>query len=461
MKFVWILFITIHWAIIINGLDQEDNDFADFEFYDDEAATVEVNKAPGAKGGAKDTKTNEDFIELDDSDDGIVEDDEFDHFSDKDEFEGFAGSDDALPLDKKTKEPKLTIAKVPLHFRKWDSYWIEMLFLLGLMVYFVNYAMGKSKNVKIANAWLNAHKSFLEENFALVGDDGKKETDYSETGIMLKESDSVFTLWCSGRVCCEGMLVELKLIKRQDLLSLTIGLLSAKNQDQVVVKAEISKDSMDSFVFAVSTKKCATKLFKDMSDLKQYCVSVAKADEKYNLPTGYSVLSELAEASSAILDARLVAMLHKYNNVIESIHISDQYVGVQVEQEGPVMKQPETKKMLIVSFFISEKTDMEEFRPLLQLVIYLIDKLKRFKLSREGKMKAEKNRMRVEEEFLKSSHALRMEAAAQKKEEKRKQEKEKIMNEDNVEKQIKLERKMKRKDAKKAMPKMKSMSIHL
>jgi hypothetical protein len=79
----------------------------------------------------------------------------------------------------------------------------------------------------------------------------------------------------------------------------------------------------------------------------------------------------------------------------------------------------------------------------------------------QGKTKADKNRQRVEEEFLKNTHVTRMEAAALKREEKRKAEKEKIMNEENVEKQIKLERKMKRKDAKKAMPKMKSMSIHL
>lgn len=98
----------------------------------------------------------------------------------------------------------------------------------------------------------------------------------------------------------------------------------------------------------------------------------------------------------------------------------------------------------------------------MQITKYLLfvftDKLKRFKLSREvskqkvywghkyfkllvtlpnkifiyfidiqGRIKADKNRMRVEEEYLKSNHVMRMEAAAQKKEEKRKQEKEKIM----------------------------------
>lgn len=43
-----------------------------------------------------------------------------------------------------------------------------------------------------------------------AGDDSKLETD--SPGLM-KESENMFTLWCSGRSCCEGMLVELKFIK--------------------------------------------------------------------------------------------------------------------------------------------------------------------------------------------------------------------------------------------------------
>jgi hypothetical protein len=349
----------------------EDNEFADFEEFEDEVE----EPAPKVQQQAKAS----DFVETDDSDDGIVED-EFDPFTDKDEFEGFAGTEeDSAETKKPAGEPKLTMAKVPLPFRRWDAYWVEILFIAGLCVYFVNYAMGKNKNVKIAEKFLLAHRSFLEENFALVGDDGKKETESSETALMMKESDSVFTLWCSGRVCVEGMLVELKLIKRQDLLSLTMGMLSAKTQDQVVMKTEISRDSMDSFVMAVCSKKSASKMFKDLTDLKQYCVSVAKPDEKYNIPAGFSLLSEIAEASAAILDTKVVAMLNKYSSVIDSIHISDQFSGSALEQQdgSQPMKQPETKKMLIVSFFINDKTDMEELRPLLQLVIYLVGEIGR------------------------------------------------------------------------------------
>lgn len=30
---------------------------------------------------------------------------------------------------------------------------------------------------------------------------------------LIKESEHLYTLWCSGRTCCEGMLVELKFLK--------------------------------------------------------------------------------------------------------------------------------------------------------------------------------------------------------------------------------------------------------
>ena len=96
------------------------------------------------------------------------------------------------------------------------------------------------------------------------------------------------------------------------------------------------------------------------------------------------------------------------------------------------------------------------------MILQLI--LKHFNLlincfSFQGKNKADKNRQRVEEEFLKNTHAARAESAAQKREEKRKQEKEKVMSEDNVDKQKRWEKKEKKREQKKAAPKMKQLSI--
>ena len=41
--------------------------------------------------------------------------------------------------------------------------------IAGIVVYFINFVSGKTRNQKLANAWLNAHKSLLESNFSLVG----------------------------------------------------------------------------------------------------------------------------------------------------------------------------------------------------------------------------------------------------------------------------------------------------
>ena len=51
----------------------------------------------------------------------------------------------------------------------------------------------------------------------MVGDSGEATTESSLS--MMREADHIFTLWCSGRTYMEGMLVTLKMIKRQDVFS--------------------------------------------------------------------------------------------------------------------------------------------------------------------------------------------------------------------------------------------------
>lgn len=76
-----------------------------------------------------------------------------------------------------------------------------------------------------------------------------------------------------------------------------------------------------------------------------------------------------------------------------------------------------------------------------------------------GKNKADKNRQRVEEAFLKSTHAARAEAAAARREEKRRLEKEKVMADDDPERQRRWEEKEQKRQAKKRAPKMKQLKV--
>ncbi len=54
----------------------------------------------------------------------------------------------------------------------------------------------------------------------------------------MKESENIYSLWCSGRVCCEGMLVTLKLLKRQDLVS-SLSRLFKPASDQIVSQGAV------------------------------------------------------------------------------------------------------------------------------------------------------------------------------------------------------------------------------
>lgn len=73
---------------------------------------------------------------------------------------------------------------------------------------------------------------------------------------------------------------------------------------------------------------------------------------------------------------------------------------------------PDTVPTLIFSFNVIESEQSAETEQiLLQFVFHTIDRIRRYKLSREGKQKTEKNRRAIEESFLKNTHIQRQEAA--------------------------------------------------
>lgn len=301
----------------------EDNEFAEFEdFDDDKPKSLIVDKI----------KDGDMIGEFEEDDDALIEDDvdnEFDHFQDEEEFEGL--DNNGRNSGGKSDEPStLTITKVPLHLRaRWDSFYLELLMIAGLLVYFINYIAGRSKNNRIAESWLFDHRQMLIDNFTLVGDTGKSIDDATDTGLV-KESESQYSIYCSGRVGCDSMLVELKLIKRQDLVAI-IGQLLRPQNDQAHLRFEMSKDDSDSFVLAVATKKTALHFTRDIADISIYCPEKRPGD-KFGLPAGYFVMSEIAEATSAIIDSRVLQAFTKYSQYIDYIHISDQYSGPKQQE---------------------------------------------------------------------------------------------------------------------------------
>lgn len=110
---------------------------------------------------------------------------------------------------------------------------------------------------------------------------------------------------------------------------------------------------------------------------------------------------------------------------------------------------------------MSENNDeiLQSNKPLVQLVFYLIERVRRLRLNREGKNKADKNRQKVEEIFLKATHSQRQEAAQAKREERKRAEKEKMLNEEDPEKQRKWEEREHRREMKKKASRFKQIKI--
>ncbi|KAJ0058517.1 hypothetical protein NL108_016388, partial [Boleophthalmus pectinirostris] len=359
---------------------------------------------------------------------------------DQEEFEGIG---DMEKTSHSMRDP-LIIHTVPAHLQNsWESYYMEILMVTGLLAYIMNYIIGKNKNSRLAHAWFNSHRELLESNFALVGDDGTSKEAVS-TGTLNQENEHIYNLWCSGRVCCEGMLIQLKFLKRQDLLNVLARMMRPAC-DQVQIKVTLNDEDMDTFVFAVGTKKAMARLQKEMQDLSEFCGDKPKSGAKFGLPESLAILSEMGEVTDGVMDNKMVHYITNHADKIESIHFSDQFSGPKLmQEEGQPLKLPETKKTLLFTFNVpgmghTSPKDMDALLPLMNMVIYSIDKVKKLRLNREGKQKADRNRARVEENFLKQTHAQRQEAAQSRREEKKRAEKERIMNEEDPERQRRLE----------------------
>merc|ERR1719242_2900142 len=196
--------------------------------------------------------------------------------------------------------------------------------------------------------------------------------------------------------------------------------------DQIHVRVDMSPEDMDSFIFCIASKKSSLRLSKEMADLATYCPERRPAD-KFDLPSNYFVMSEVAEVASAMLDAKIVSMFRKFPDVIDTIHFSDQFTGPKPTDDQQPLELPQGKQVLIFVFNLLTKDKtleqaIEETKPLMQLVFYCMDKVKRYKLSREAKNKADKNRTKVAENHWRSIHAVKAERAAEEREKKRKME---------------------------------------
>ncbi|VUZ44440.1 unnamed protein product, partial [Hymenolepis diminuta] len=143
------------------------------------------------------------------------------------------------------------------------------------------------------------------------------------------------------------------------------------------------------------------------------------------------------------------------------VYISDQYCGAKPSSEELKPPKPnEVQKVLICSFILKEDK-IKDMKPLFNFVFYMLEKVRKIRLLKDAKARADKARSKVYENAMKSVHQQRQEAAQNRRDEQRRAVKERIMAEEDPEKARRLEEKEQKKEKKRQqrvkMVKMKGM----
>jgi hypothetical protein len=101
------------------------------------------------------------------------------------------------------------------------KYTVEIISAAFCLIYVIAAFYGSSTNKRIAEAWTKSYAfkgGLFERNFSSVG---------SEKNVpLMRESGNLFKFYATGRRYCHGLLAELKLLPRQDLISMFWNLLS-------------------------------------------------------------------------------------------------------------------------------------------------------------------------------------------------------------------------------------------
>jgi len=363
-----------------------------------------------------------------------------------------------ITINKGNAKSNLKILNVPRGSKNWTNYYVEIFVMVMAGLYLINYVVGSSKNHSIAAAWLQTHSSFLKSQFELVGDDPANQNAVS-TNQLIKESEHSYVLWCSGRNLCEGMLVTLKMIKRQDIVSTVWNYVSGSNScDQLIIQTTLT--SMDPFVFCMGNKKSLINLQKNYTDVSLFCGDRLRSSEKFGFSPTMVMLSEVpSELASTILDQKVLKVLKENEHLLDYLHISDQFSGLKPQdQEEQVVEPPKVKRVLNIALKIpsgcATNDEMEKLLPLFKLAVFLVDKVSKLRLSRESKKRTDKHRLEVQQMYMKQTHLQRQEQAMLKREEKEKMLKEKMMMEENPDKQRRMDEMIQRREQSKKMKKM-------
>lgn len=229
--------------------------------------------------------------------------------------------------------------------------------ILGLILIIVTiHLIGTSSNRKKAKAWITAHATILEKEFALVGFGGRKAresqglaTDTLELpkDLLKEKAPNEFATYATGRQNVAFIDVTLTLLKRYSPLTMVFEFVlnlffesieaPAEKMEAILYPfdgrealtipgqapgaQELRKDksNYDGFVWAIVNKETMKQLRMD-----RYDVSITTTKDSPKLPSWATVMSESAEITDLLLTPELIKAVEDAGEIFNHLIITDQ-----------------------------------------------------------------------------------------------------------------------------------------
>lgn len=307
----------------------------------------------------------------------------------------------------------------------WSLQWAKQELTVGtteilavgvIALYIAVYIKGRRRNYKISTQFIRAVHGLFCSRFLEAGPPEPPSADRRQ--LLSHDSPSNFLYFATGSRMCDAVLVSIDLAKRHDLFMLLWGLLSPVH-DTVTIEVALDEEDMEPMVFAVTPKRWQRTVLQEVPHLADYA-SVVRAPL---LPSGLICFSETPALMESLLQPAAEKILGEYSDLLELMCFTDQ-------NEQPILGCTVTpKKTLRFRFRLppvsGDRTgDLRGATKMVELALYYIEALHKFKMYPGMKKKALERREAVAKRKFKLTNAQRQERFQQLKNEKLQRERE-------------------------------------
>eukprot|EP00347_Sterkiella_histriomuscorum_P010296 403376849 len=276
------------------------------------------------------------------------------------------------------------------YYMKKYSY--EMMWGVVFVIAIFMFLRGRSANDNLAQEWKKACTQIISQNFAHFG--VAKETSTSVEKISYNE----YQYFASGRQNCHYALFKINLKKRHCLFT-TVGMdIIWPSKDQVIVEIPISvpeyalSDGSSTTHVPLELVICRARDIKNFHTnfpyIKKFVApfQVKSMSEAKQDSNSLVVYAESAEAANHIIDQQIGDVLSRLGpgNLAE-LHITDQ----KVYSSYPLM-------LRAVFNIESNPEKLQDIAKLTRAIIQMVDKCVSLRLTKDTRMKADKNRKEVD-----------------------------------------------------------------